>query len=125
MADLNIGISQAIWSVNPFLISILERVVYGTAFDRRQFFGMSALIFCAIFVSLSEVIEAPADEDAGEEVDPEKADKVPVWAAVLCSVCNPCVCTLFVLVIKHANETLKIAAKDFTIAYWGVMSLIF
>ena len=28
MANLNIGISQAIWSVNPFLISILERVVY-------------------------------------------------------------------------------------------------
>ena len=37
----------------------------------------------------------------------------------------PCVCTLFVIVIKHVNETLHIAATDFTIAYWGVMSLVF
>ncbi len=28
MAGLNIGIAQAIWAVNPFLVSILERVVY-------------------------------------------------------------------------------------------------
>ena len=36
----------------------------------------------------------------------------------------PIVCTLFIVVIKHSNDTLKIAACDFTIAYWGLMSLV-
>ena len=27
-AGLNIGIAQSIWSINPFFISILEKVVY-------------------------------------------------------------------------------------------------
>lgn len=54
-AGLNIGIAQAIWAINPFLISILERVVYKRAFNFQQIYGMMALILCAIFVSLSEV----------------------------------------------------------------------
>lgn len=29
-AGLNIGIAQAIWAINPALISVLERIVYGT-----------------------------------------------------------------------------------------------
>ena len=37
----------------------------------------------------------------------------------------PIVCTFFVMVIKHTNETLQIAAYDFTIAYWGVFSLVY
>ena len=36
----------------------------------------------------------------------------------------PVVCTLFVVVIKHSNETLNNAARDFTIAYWFVISFI-
>ena len=27
-AGLNIGIAQSIWSINPFFISILEKIVY-------------------------------------------------------------------------------------------------
>ena len=128
-AGLNIGISQAIWSVNPFLCSLVERCVYGVAFDRRQFFGMSALIACAIFVSLSEVFNPPTEEaiDAGsgtEETDTE-AESTPIWVAVLCSFAMPCVCAAMLIVIKHANETLNIAAKDFSIGYFFVLSFVF
>ena len=37
----------------------------------------------------------------------------------------PVACALFVVVIKHSNETLRIAAYDFTIAYWGLASIIY
>ena len=36
----------------------------------------------------------------------------------------PLVCSSFIIVIKHANDTLKIAASDFTIGYMGLMSLV-
>ena len=49
---------------------------------------------------------------------------MPAWAAVVAAFGMPIVCTLFIVVIKHSNDTLKIAAYDFTIAYWGLMSLI-
>ena len=128
-AGLNIGIAQAIWSMNPFFVSVLERIVYGVPFDGQKLFGMSALIACAILVSLSEVISPPATTDKDVPIVTPSTDdsieKLPLWVAVLCSFAMPIVCTLFIVVIKHANETLKIAARDFTIAYWGIMSLIF
>ena len=37
----------------------------------------------------------------------------------------PCVCAVFIIVIKHANETLNIAAKDFSIGYFFVLSVAF
>ena len=44
--------------------------------------------------------------------------------AVLAAFGMPIVCTFFIVVIKHSNETLKIAAYDFTIAHWGLMGII-
>ena len=122
-AGLNIGIAQAIWSINPFMISLLERVVYGVAFNFKQFYGMFCLVLCALLVSLSQVI-APATVDpslAGSS----PADQTPLWVAVLCSCIMPLVCTFFIIVIKHSNETLMLDAKDWTIAYWGLASLVF
>ena len=37
----------------------------------------------------------------------------------------PVVCTLYVIVIKHSNETLNNASYDFTIGTWLVLSLVF
>ena len=79
MADLNIGISQAIWSVNPFLISILERVVYGTPFEFKQVWGMLCLIACAILVSLSEVFQGKPEDDSAAVIIDDPETKVPVW----------------------------------------------
>ena len=62
MANLNIGIAQAIWSVQPFLISILERTVYNTPFEFRQVYGMLCLVICAVLVSLSEIFQGTIDE---------------------------------------------------------------
>ena len=37
----------------------------------------------------------------------------------------PLVCTFFLIVIKTANDTLNMAPTDWTIAYWGLASLVF
>ena len=55
MADLNIGISSAIWAINPFMVAILEWACYKQTFDFTQIWGMSLLVLCAIIVSLSEI----------------------------------------------------------------------
>lgn len=85
----------------------------------KQIYGMLLIVAMAILVSLSTL---------GEEKDPTKAvfvhedDRVPVWLAILVSFTMPCICTLFIVVIKHVNDTLRIASYDFTIAYWMVAS---
>ena len=63
MAGLNIGISQSIWALQPFLIALIDKYIYGNPFDRRKLLGMAALVVCAMFVSLSKVFESPVEED--------------------------------------------------------------
>jgi len=46
-----------------------------------------------------------------------------VWMAVIASFLMPVVCTFFVIVIKHVNETLNMDSRDFSTAYWGIASL--
>ena len=54
-ANLNIGISLAIWQVEPFFISVMEALLFGTVFDKRMIWGMLALVLCAIIISLSDL----------------------------------------------------------------------
>ena len=118
MANLNIGISQAIWALNPFLVSIIERVIYGVPFDPKKLFGMTALILCAIFVSLSEVFSSEESDDSSasasiiiDETSGEVVEKVPVWIAVLSSLAMPIVCSLFIIVIKFSSVLIPIKFK--------------
>lgn len=125
MAGLNIGIAQSIWAINPFFISILEKVVYGTPFNFKQGYGMLALMLCAICVSLSEVINPKEETAPVGGIVVEEPHEVPIWLAVLGSFGMPIICTLFVIVIKQANDTLKIAPYDFTMSYWLVQAIVF
>ena len=77
-AGLNIGITQSIWAINPFFISILERVFYHTPFNFKQIYGMSAIVLGAILISLSEVI-TPKEADPTAIVAVAGEKLVPVW----------------------------------------------
>ena len=83
---------------------------------------MSALVLCAICVSLSEVV-SPSEEAAS--VIGVKEEKVPIWVAILASLTMPIVCTFYVIVIKHSNEKLNNASYDFTIGTWLILSTVF
>ena len=37
----------------------------------------------------------------------------------------PITCTFYVVIVKYVDTQLKLKATDFTIAYWGIMSLAF
>jgi drug/metabolite transporter (DMT)-like permease len=37
----------------------------------------------------------------------------------------PIVCTFYVVIIKYVNDNLRLASYDFTIAYWGIMALVY
>lgn len=135
MAGLNIGISQAIWAINPFQITFLEWLFYKQKFNFNQIWGMLALVLCAVIVSLSEVLLPQEEEEVvvstsqgGAMVFPNEKPtekKLPIYAAILFSLIMPSVCTLFVVVVKYVDNTLKLRSTDFTIAYWGFMSLAF
>lgn len=136
MADLNIGIVTAIWAINPFMIAVLEWIIYRQRFDCNQMWGMALLVLCAVIVSLSEI--AIPKDDANvvistgsgafsvtvNDVDSE-TEKIPVFAAVLGGLLLPILCTFFVMVLKYVDEEMRMRATDFSIAYWGIMSLAF
>ena len=104
-------------------MSIVELLVYNRPFPFKQLYGMTALVACAILISLSEVINPEVEE--GSQIAQKDDNRQPVWAAVLCSFCMPVVCSLFIIPIKHSSDTLGIASYDFTISYWGLVSLGF
>ena len=86
---------------------------------------MVSMVLCAILISLSGVFYSEVGEDNAVVVDAEEEKQLPVWVAVVSSFAMPIALSLYVPVIKHSNEKLNIAAYDFTIANWGVMSLAY
>ena len=59
MADLNIGIAQAIWALTPFMAALVDWFINGDALKTYHVVGMGCLVACAVFVSLSEIILPP------------------------------------------------------------------
>lgn len=102
----------------------MESVVYNVPFKFKHIYGMSALVLCAVCVSLSEVV-SPSEEEVVASVIGVKEDKVPIWVAIIAALPMPLSVTLFLIVVKHSNETLKNASFDFTIGTWLVLSLVF
>ena len=96
--------------MNPFLISILERVVYKLAFKFQQIYGMLAIVVCAVLLSLSEVFQPKTEEEvtslAPADLLLPGEERTPVWVAVLSAFAMPVACTFFVIVIKYQSEVL-------------------
>ena len=58
LAGLNIGIAQSVWALNPFMVAVMERVVWGVGLKRYQIIGMISIVVCTILVSLSELFQS-------------------------------------------------------------------
>ena len=119
-AGLNIGIAQSIWALNPFMVAVVERVVWGVGLKSFQILGMLALVTCTILVSLSELFAKGSSDDV-VVID----GKTPTYVAVLVTLLMPAVCTAFANFIKYADIHLRLNAMDWTCAYCGLMSLAF
>ena len=118
-SGLNIGIAVGIWSIDPFLVSVMERIFEGTTLTCSQFVGMFALFIMAVLISLSDVINPPE-----EGLSIEKEHDTPVYLAVLSSFIIPIIFALGCFLIKYTDQTLKLDAYDFTFGYWFLMSVV-
>ena len=120
-AGLNIGIAQCIWALNPFLVAVVERVFWGVGLVRSQVFGMLALVACTILVSLSQLFQAEATDQALTVSNGQTS----IYAAVLCSLAMPIVSAIYANFIKYADKSLRLDAFDWTCASSGMMSIAF
>ena len=120
-AGLNIGIAQCIWALNPFLVAVIERVVWGVGLAHTQVLGMCSLVACTICVSLSELFQG--DESKLEQRLVE--GRTPIYVAVLVSLVFPIVCAVFSCLIKYADKNLRLDAFDWNCSSLGIMCLAF
>ena len=76
-ADLNIGIAQAIWSVSPFFIALLEWLCYGMRLQVHHIIGMSVMILCVVAVALSNLTTESTDPN--QLLDENLEQETPIW----------------------------------------------
>ena len=58
-AGLNIGISVGIWSIFPFMVSLLELCLFGSLLKKSSFIGMMGMVLMAVLISFSDVLLTP------------------------------------------------------------------
>ena len=128
-ANLNIGIAQAIWGVTPFLVCVLERIFIGTTVKTHHIFGMTIMVICVVSVSISDVIFIDEEElskaSASASVEDKEEPSLPVWKAVAASLIPPVAISCNALHAKYVSKNVRLNSYDFTIAYWGLIALIF
>ena len=83
---------------------------------------MLALVFCAVCISLSELV-APKEISKVVEVKLSEIT-TPIHTAVLSALFMPLSCAGFAFLVKYVNVNLKLRANDFSAAYWFIMSLV-
>ena len=120
-ANLNIGVSQAIWAINPFLIALLDWLIYGMQLRAHHIIGMSVMILCFVSISLSKLSQDGDESISADEATSEPTK--PLWKAVLASMMPPTVVCFFALYIKFVRNNVRLYPYDFTIALWGLMSI--
>ena len=120
LSGLNLGITTAIWSIVPFFVAIIERIVYGTAIKPSHIIGMVFLVCMSIFVGLSDLF---GSKQAGIIVI--VGDRMPMYKAVLYSMIYPVVATSGTFIAKYAYNTVRITSIDFVMTFTFIYSWVF
>ena len=82
---------------------------------------MLVIFIMAVLISLSDVINPPA-QSTEDEINLTEEKPVPMLYAVLASFAIPVIFTLGILLIKYVDETLMLDSYDFTFGYWFILS---
>ena len=51
-AGINVGLITVIWSVNPLLMAIADRIIYKTHLKYYHYIGLIAIMICTIIIAL-------------------------------------------------------------------------
>ena len=60
-AGLNIGIVTAVWSLVPFFVAVLDKMIYGSKIKLYHIFGMLLVVVMAVLISLSNLFGSNPD----------------------------------------------------------------
>ena len=124
-AGLNIGISSAIWSIKPFLVSLCEKLFFAVGLKMYQLVGMLVLVVMAVLIAVSDIFGPNAKEI---QIDETTEVRSPIYLAVLSSCLYPVIGTYMSMIIKYQDVHLRLGAQDFVQAEaltFGVIWAVF
>ena len=61
-AGINVGVITVIWSVNPLLMAIGDRIFYKRRIKYYHYIGLIAIMLCTICIALMGGDETPKDQ---------------------------------------------------------------
>tara|TARA_B110000285_G_C14933187_1_gene518311 strand:+ start:126 stop:554 length:429 start_codon:yes stop_codon:yes gene_type:complete len=91
-AGINVGVVTVIWSVNPLLMALADRIIYKTKLKYYHYVGLLAIMICTIVIALVGAGKSPSAEIKAIELY-ETKEKTPAWIPVLFGIVTPCMFT--------------------------------
>ena len=61
-AGINVGVVTVIWSVNPLLMALADRIIYKTKLKYYHYVGLLAIMICTIVIALVGAGKSPSAE---------------------------------------------------------------
>ena len=115
LANLNIGIAQSVQSSTSFFAAIVDYIIFNMSLKPSQFLGMIIILGCVLCISLSSL---------GKATFSEVEASMPVYIPILMSLTVPVVMSLNLMIAKTATTVFKVSARDFTLAFFLLMSIV-
>lgn len=60
-AGINVGVVTVIWSVNPLLMALADKIVYQTKLKYYHYIGLLAIMLCTVCIALMGGDKTPKD----------------------------------------------------------------
>lgn len=88
LAEINVGVITTIWSVQPLVAAIVDRIAFGTPFQISHLFGMILIIGSSVCISQNSMLT----EKTLKNLVPDAiiAAKFPAWPAIIFGFVTPC-----------------------------------
>jgi drug/metabolite transporter (DMT)-like permease len=120
-AGINVGLITVIWSVNPLLMAIADRIIYKTHLKYYHYIGLLAIMICTIIIALFG--GAKADIKVIELV--ENKEKCPSWIPILFGLFTPCMfCTNGMFTKKVFSPEVGFDASNCSFTAYGLVNVI-
>jgi len=91
-AGINVGVITVIWSVNPLLMALADRIIYKTKLKYYHYIGLISILICTVIIAVYGSGKSPKAEIKSIELY-EIKEKCPAWIPVLFGLVTPCMFT--------------------------------
>lgn len=124
-AGINVGVVTVIWSVNPLLMAMADRIIYKTQLKYYHYIGLLSIMICTVIIALLGSGKTPTAEVKAIEVYVKK-EKCPAWIPVVFGLVTPCMFTTNGMFTKKVlSPEVGFDASDISFsAYFAVNVLV-